>query len=210
MGDGSRSFRLVRGFTLVELLLTLSLGLVLSGIMLQALLGETTSSQRFGRLLRERARALRGLELIRDELQLASVAAAEPIPAPAAGEPCALAGRTPVLHLQTVAGPITYTLGSPPDATIWRGQVLMRCGPAYGLDGQLNPGTPQNRVLLDGLEKGGFQIRVSSDSQAPTGAAVLRLQLTQSFETADGQPQRIVTLQQAAVANWQAGQQSGA
>jgi hypothetical protein len=57
----------------------------------------------------------------------------------------------PVLQMNTSAGPITYSVGAPPSA-IWQGQVLMRCGPAYGLHGTLAVGgQPQNRVLIDGL-----------------------------------------------------------
>jgi hypothetical protein len=64
---------------------------------------------------------------------------------------CSLAGRTPVLHLSTAAGPITYSVGAAPSA-IWRGQVLMRCGPAYGLDGMSTIGSQAlNRVVIDGL-----------------------------------------------------------
>ena len=188
----------------MELLLTLSLGLVLSGIMLQALLGESTSSQRFGRLLRERTMALRGLELIRDELQLASAAATDPSSLPAPGPACSLAGRTPVLHLHTAVGAITYTVGSKPGA-IWRGQVLMRCGPAYGLDGMLNAGSVQPRVLVDGLEADGFEVTLSSQPQGSpypqraTGGGVAQLELRQVFASDAGQPQRIVTRQQVAL-----------
>jgi len=40
----------------------------------------------------------------------------------------------------------------PAPSAIWRGRVLMRCGPAYGLDGRLSAGSaPQNRVVIDGL-----------------------------------------------------------
>jgi hypothetical protein len=62
-----------------------------------------------------------------------------------------LAGRSPVLHVSTASGAITYSVGAAPSA-IWRGQVLMRCGPAYGLDGELTTGTQAlNRVVIDGL-----------------------------------------------------------
>ena len=65
---------------------------------------------------------------------------------------CNLAGRQQWLQILGADGSITtYSLGSPPSA-IWRGQVLMRCGPAYGLDGQIKAGGIfQNRVVLDGL-----------------------------------------------------------
>ena len=65
---------------------------------------------------------------------------------------CNLAGRQPWLQILGADGSITtFSLGSPP-SPIWHGQVLMRCGPAYGLDGQIQAAsTPQNRVVLDGL-----------------------------------------------------------
>ena len=43
-----------QGFSLVELLLALAIGCGLSGVILQALVAEGATSQRFGRLLRER------------------------------------------------------------------------------------------------------------------------------------------------------------
>ena len=67
---------------------------------------------------------------------------------------CNLAGRTLVLHLATAAGPITYSLGKPAEP-IWRGRVLMRCGPAFGLDGEPSAGASLNRVVLDGLQVAG-------------------------------------------------------
>ena len=65
---------------------------------------------------------------------------------------CNLAGRQPWLQILGADGSITtYSLGSPP-SPIWRDQVLLRCRPAYGLDGQIQAGsTSQNRVVLDGL-----------------------------------------------------------
>ena len=72
--------------------------------------------------------------------------------APELARHCNLAGRQPWLQILGIDGSITtYCLGPPPSA-IWRGQVLMRCGPAYGLDGQIKAGArSQNRVVLDGL-----------------------------------------------------------
>jgi hypothetical protein len=79
-----------------------------------------------------------------------------------------------VLHLATAAGPITYSLGNPAEP-IWRGRVLMRCGPAYGLHGELGSGAAQNRVVLDAL--------ASSDGfrADPADEGVLQLQLQQSW-----------------------------
>ena len=90
---------------------------------------------------------------------------------------CNLAGRSVVLHLDTASGPITYSLGKPAEP-IWRGKVLMRCGPAYGLHGELGSGAAQNRVVLDALAASdGFRAQ-------PSGAGVLQLELAQAW--ADG------------------------
>jgi hypothetical protein len=136
------------GFSLLELLLALALGLVLSGLMLQGLIDEGQNGQRLARLLRERAVQRRVLALVKAEVALATAVSATP---QLETHGCSLAGRQPVLHLSTAAGAITYSVGAAPSA-IWRGQVLMRCGPAYGLNGQLSAaGPPQNRVVIDGL-----------------------------------------------------------
>ncbi|MEO1002668.1 MAG: prepilin-type cleavage/methylation domain-containing protein [Cyanobacteria bacterium J06638_7] len=170
------------GFSLVELLVTLLLsGLVLT-VVLQLLVGDLRQVGRLGRWLRERQAGERTLALLREELQRAewvSVGAAgAPLPAG-----CALAGRAPVLLLQgrTAGGTpaaVLYTYGPAPSA-IWRGAVLMRCGPAYGLDGGWSEGSPVARVLIDALPAaGGFAV---------TGSApgVLRLELERQL--ADGQ-----------------------
>ncbi len=162
-----------RGFSLVELLLALAIGCGLSGVLLQALVAEGANSQRFGRVLRERAVAQRTLELVRGDLLQARGLADPATLAPA----CNLAGRSVVLHLATAAGPITYSLGKPAEP-IWRGRVLLRCGPAYGLHGELGSGAAQNRVVLDALATSdGFRAQ-------PDGDGVLRLELRQAW--ADG------------------------
>jgi prepilin-type N-terminal cleavage/methylation domain-containing protein len=164
-----------RGFSLLELLLALVIGCGISGVLLETVLAEGRNSQRFGRALRERAVAQRTLELVRGDLLQASGLADPATLAPA----CNLAGRTVVLHLapaagNPAAGPITYSLGKPAEP-IWRGRVLMRCGPAYGLHGELGSGTAQNRVVLDGLaSSGGFRVQAE-------GAGVLRLELEQAW-----------------------------
>jgi hypothetical protein len=142
-------------------------------MLLQSLVAEGANSQRFGRVLRERAVAQRTLELVRGDL-LQSRGLADPgTQAPA----CNLAGRTVVLHLESAAGPITYSLGKPAEP-IWRGQVLLRCGPAYGLHGELGSGAAQNRVVLDALATtDGFRAQ-------SVGDGVLRLELRQAW--ADG------------------------
>jgi hypothetical protein len=136
------------GFSLLELLLALALGLVLSGLMLQGLIDGGQNGQRLARLLRERAVQRRALALVKAEVALATAVSTTP---QLEAHGCSLAGRQPVLHLSTAAGAITYSVGAAPSA-IWRGRVLMRCGPAYGLNGQLSAaGPPQNRVVIDGL-----------------------------------------------------------
>lgn len=136
------------GFSLVELLISLSIGVLMSGTILQAVFQGGRASASLVRLLRERASQERTLGLIQADLALASRISSDPLREQHA---CGLSGRLPVLHLSTAAGAITYSIGAAP-SSIWRGQVLMRCGPAFGLDGQPSPGTQsQNRVLLDGL-----------------------------------------------------------
>ena len=136
------------GFSLVELMLSLSLGLALSGVMLQGLMAEGQNGARLSRLLRERAWQRRTLELVKSDLAQAIVVSETPELEP---HGCNLAGRQPVLHLSTVAGPITDSVGPAPSG-IWRGRVLMRCGPAFGLDGQFTHGSQVlNRVVIDAL-----------------------------------------------------------
>jgi len=134
------------GFSLPELLIALLLGGGLAAVLLQLLVVESGTSQTLGRLLRERQLGQRALELVRQELQQAQWASTA-LTVPAG---CSLAGRTVVLQLGTPAGGITYSVGASP-SPIWRGRVLMRCGPAYGLSGELASTAPQNRVLIDAL-----------------------------------------------------------
>jgi prepilin-type N-terminal cleavage/methylation domain-containing protein len=156
------------GFTLVELLVALLLGSLLSGALVQALLVDSRASQRLAVLLRERQLGERALELMRQELRLARwVEERAALPAG-----CSLAGRPVVLQLGTSAGGvITYSVGEAP-APIWRGRVLMRCGPAYGLAGALSAGASQNRVLLDALvEQQGMRLE-----RPAAGLLALRLE----------------------------------
>ena len=133
---------------MVELLLALSLGLLLSSAMIQALLADSRGSSQLLRQLRQRQQQQRVLALVRTELLRSERISVTPAQEAHA---CDLAGRSPVLHLSGASGSITYSVGAAPSG-IWRGVVLMRCGPAYGLDGRANPATaPQNRVLVDGL-----------------------------------------------------------
>ena len=134
------------GFSLLELLLACSLGLLVFGVAASALLSEQRLGSRMGGLLRQRQLLLRANQLIAADVQRGIALA------PELASPCNLAGRQPWLQILGADGSITtYSVGSPPSA-IWRGHVLMRCGLAYGLDGELKAGsTPQNRVVLDGL-----------------------------------------------------------
>lgn len=141
------------GFSMLELLLAFGLGLGLCALMLQGVLAEGQNGQRLARLLRERQAAERALALLRSDMQRASTVASSAGPA-GQGAACNLAGRAVLLHLQTAEGPITYSVGSAPEP-IWRGRVLMRCGPAFGLDGSPSQGLALNRVVLDGLTSGG-------------------------------------------------------
>jgi hypothetical protein len=139
------------GFSLVELVLAASLGMGVCGLMLYGLLSDGTHSQRLSRLYRERANQRRTLELVRSDVERAVEVSAHPEKDTSV---CGWAGRKPVLHLTLERGrSISYSVGVAPSG-IWRGQVLMRCGPAFDLYGQLSTsGTSQNRVVLDGLAK---------------------------------------------------------
>jgi hypothetical protein len=137
------------GFSLVELMLSLSLGLALSGVMLQGLMAEGQNGARFSRLLRERAAQRRTLELVKQDLSHAISVSTTP---DLEHHACSLAGRIPVLYLSTAEGAITYSIGDAP-SQIWRGKVLMRCGPAYRLDGRLAKALQaSNRVVIDALD----------------------------------------------------------
>ena len=169
------------GFSLVELLVAACLGLLVWGVVLQALVADGRQVERLVRQVRERGQQKRVLALLRGDLQRSTRVDL----ALGVGAACGLGGRDPVLQLTTPAGPITYTVGSPPSA-IWRRRVLMRCGPAFGLHGEPSAGAAQNRVLLDGLADPGL-----AATSEPDG--LLRLQLRQEFEPAGGGTQRIET-----------------
>ena len=158
------------GFSLLELLLALSLGMVLSAVALQSLLADGQRSQRLGQQFRQRSEQRRLLALIESDALAATTLSADPDPQ---RSHCSLAGREPVLQLTTTAGVITYSWGASP-SSIWRGEVVMRCGPAYGMDGLLSAGAAQNRVVLDQLPPGqddGFSARLES----ALGAVAVRL-----------------------------------
>ena len=135
-----------QGFSLLELLLAGSLGLLLVGVSAAGLFSEQRLGGRMGLLLRQRQLLLRVNQLIAADIERSVALAPELAPA------CPLAGRQLWLQILSPDGELTtYSIGKPPSG-IWQGHVLMRCGPSYGLDGQIKVGsTPQNRVVLDGL-----------------------------------------------------------
>lgn len=186
-----------QGLTLVELLLALSLGLLLSAAMVQTLLADSRGSTNLLRQLRQRQQQQRVLALLRTELLRSERISLTPAQEAHA---CDLAGRSPVLHLSGGSGSITYSVGAAPSG-IWRGVVLMRCGPAYGLDGRANPAAaPQNRVLVDGLVPGAA-VREGSCSPGQSSAS-------QGFSACIDPQGGLVRLQIAQVAGGTATNQS--
>ena len=159
------------GFGLAELMLALGLGLVISAAILQSLLVESRSGERLVERLRDRRLQQRALALVAADLRQATQLSLTPA---TELHGCNLAGRLVVLHLQTAAGPISYSLGAAPSA-LWRGQVLMRCGPAYDLAGKLSPGSAsQNRVVMDQLATNAPAWPGCRDSSLALGESRLR------------------------------------
>ena len=164
--------RAENGFTLIELLFSLSLGSLLFLVLLQLIGADLRLGNSMASRLRESAQQRQTLELIRGELAMGS--GWEVDPTPSHQWSCGMAGRQPVLaisldpsNILDSTQTIVYSVGAAPSA-IWRGQVLMRCGPAYGLDGVIRQGgKAQNRVLIDGLPKDdlGFQVRQDPHSK---------------------------------------------
>ncbi len=192
------------GFGLVELLLAMALGLLVCGVVVQALLGEGRNARQFSRVVRERTYQRRALALIRADLEGATDVVNEPASLPVS---CGTSGRRVVLQLQRQGQLITYSVGAPPSG-IWRGQVLVRCGPAYGLEGRIEDGTAaQSRVVLDGLAAqpnawtgcGGLSgaQEMNSSSVLPFSACLdpatqlVAMRLEQSFADGGGPLQRV-------------------
>ncbi len=178
------------GFSLMELLLALSLGLTLLAVIGKALTGELGQSRWLAHILRERMATQRALELMRMELQEAPVVRV--MPGVIQREGCGLAGRKVLLHLDfTPDGvlpdqDVTYSLERKPDP-IWRGQVLMRCGPAYGLEGQLENSVAVSRVWLDALHADGMTI-------VPVENGRLKLSLSRVFLQPSGERYQMNTV----------------
>ena len=171
-----------KGFSLVELLLALGLALMICGGIAKMQVGLQRSADLAMRVMRERRFQDRALELIRADVLRSQAIALDG----AASGPCGLGGRRSVLALKTEAGTIVYSQGSAP-SPIWRGEVLMRCGPAFSLTGETSLGQFQNRVLLDGLQNEGFtaqnldgirlQLRLRQEFIGPSGPQVVENEL---------------------------------
>ena len=176
-----------KGFTLIELLLSISLGSMLFVVFLQLIGADLRLGSSMASRLRESAQQRRTLELIRGELAIGSSWTVDP--ARSHQWSCGMAGRQPVLAIsldpsstEVSSRVIVYSVGAAPSA-IWRGQVLMRCGPAYGLDGVIRPGgRAQNRVLIDGLPKEGLGFQARHDPHSK----VLHLALEQEVNDGSG------------------------
>ena len=155
------------GFSLLELLLACSLGLLIFGSTLSALFSEQRLGIQMGRLWRQRQLLLRANQLIALDIERGIAVA------PGLVSACHLGGRQLWLQILGADGSITtYSVGDPP-SSIWRGQVLMRCGSAYGQNGQINAASqPQNRVVLDGLVE---------PSLSWTGCSLPRAEATSDF-----------------------------
>lgn len=166
----AKDHRVAGGFTLLEVLLALLLGLVVVGLVAQSLLMESGHARRLGQLLRERLVAQRTLALIADEVQQAQQITRSAPTGDTKG--CGLSGRQVRLHLALHAGAITYSVEKDPNV-IWRGAVLMRCGPVYGLDGAMHAGTRESSVLVDAVVGNTLLVH-------PMGDGIL-LQLDRSF-----------------------------
>ena len=159
------------GFTLVELMLAAALGALLFLVALQLLLGEARQGGDLARHLLLRRLQQRTLQLIKDDLALASSWRLDPLTASAWS--CPMAGRKALIAITPRHGgsPVVYSLGAAP-STIWRGSVLMRCGPAFDLQGRTrHNSTYQNRVVLDAVE--------ALTLEQPFDLPVLKMQLTQ-------------------------------
>jgi prepilin-type N-terminal cleavage/methylation domain-containing protein len=176
MPAGATVVKRAEGFTLTELLLAMALGLVVAGVVMQGLIASGRSGERLALQMRERTFQRRTLGLMRAELGAAESWQA----GSGTGAACPLAGRTAGVQLVVQGKTIVYSVGAAP-SPIWRGMVLMRCGPAYGLAGELSSGAAQNRVMLDGLAPAPEGLLVLEEAPG-----LLRLRLKQQMPLRGG------------------------
>ena len=163
--------RSAQGFTLVEVMLAALLGTFFCGVVFQLLFAETRQGGALAESFQLKQWQRRTLELLKGDLERASSWQIDPDAS--ADWPCALADRHPrlAITLRDGSDPVVYSLGPAPSA-IWRGDVLMRCGPAFDLQGGIRSDSRyQNRVVLDGVDR--FQLH------QPSGLPVLQMQLDQ-------------------------------
>ena len=155
----------------MELMLAVLLGTFLCGVVFQLLFAETRQGGALAESLQLKQWQRRTLQLVKGDLERASRWQIDPDPS--GRWPCPLADRQPRLAITPRDGSdsVVYSLGSAPSA-IWRGDVLMRCGPAFDLQGGIRNGSRyQNRVFLDDVER--FELH------QPSGLPVLQMQLEQ-------------------------------
>lgn len=186
----------VDGFTLVELMLVISVGMLFVAIALGVITRDLSIGQAMAQRLRERGLQQRTLMLIKADLARSYGWLVDP---PISNLwPCSLAGRQPVLAIATAPDDpearrraIIYSVGSSP-SPIWRSQVLMRCGPAFEINGEPNlVGNFQNRVLIDGLPASLSHGELGFVARPDPRLPVLRLELEQQFQLPNGKMQRI-------------------
>ena len=159
------------GFSLVELLLVAALGVGLCGVAFQLLLGEARQGGALAQRLMVRRLQRRTLQLIKGDLADAQRWQLQPDPQP--DWPCSMAHRDVLIAIHPAHGsaPVLYSLGVAP-SEIWRGQVLMRCGPAFDLQGRSRASsTYQNRVVLDAID--------TIKLHQPLGLPVIEMELEQ-------------------------------
>ena len=171
-----RADRSIAGFTLVELMLAAALGVLFCGVVSQLLHGELRQGGSLAQSLLMKGVQRRTLALVKGDLSQA--ASWQIDPSPSADWPCSLAGRRPLLaiHPRNGSNPVVYSLGTAPSA-IWQGQVLMRCGPAFDVNGRPSGGSYQNRVVLDAVDSFGIS--------QPDGLPLLKFDLQQRLPGKD-------------------------
>lgn len=184
------------GFTLVELMLSISLAMLFVAMALGVITKDLALGNSMAQRLRERGLQQRSLNLIKEDLARGHGWMVDP---PYSNRwPCPLAGRRSVLAIATASDDpeargraIVYSVGSAP-SPIWRRQVLMRCGPAFGLNGEPNfAGSFLNRVLIDGLPSPQSNGELGFIARKDPFLPVLRLELEQHFKASGGKVRRI-------------------